>query len=85
MSATVGMVDPWGQVVRECEAGSLPEPSIALTYAFGLRQTPHERVFGFGDPEITAANVALERRFGADGRERVKGLAWKILRGEVAP
>ena len=84
---TTGMVDPWGQIVRECGAGNLPWKSVALTYAFGIRQSETD-----GEDGLRAANVAIRERFKTDkdptglkALERVKTLAWQYVRGEKTP
>lgn len=84
--ATVGMVDPLGQVVRECEGGRLPWKSVALTYAFALRQTfPGSAPGGLCSPEWKTANEAVMARFGPKGLAKVKDLAWAYLEGRKTP
>ena len=84
-STTTGMVDPFGQVVRECQAGNLTAKQVALTYAFGIRQDVR-------DPGITAANEAIRERFktradpnGYKALERLKNLAWDYVNGRKSP
>ena len=78
------MIDPWGQVVRECQAGNLPWKSVALTYAFGLRQDT--------TGNCKPANKAIRERFktpkdptGIKALERVKNLAWAYVEGRKSP
>lgn len=73
----VGMVDPLGQIVRECEAGNLPRKSVAMTMAFALRQ---ER---FPSPEWDRALLAVRARFGADGDAWIRRRAWAYANGEM--
>lgn len=84
METITGMVDPLGQIVRECEAGNVPRKSVALTYAFGLRQE--------AGADWTAANEAIRARFRSDidptgikALEKVKNLAWDYLEGRKTP
>lgn len=73
----IGIVDPWGQVVRECEAGNLGRRSIAMTYAFGLRQD-------IGNKDgIAAANAALGKRFKVKTIEWIKVRAWAYHEGRI--
>ncbi len=82
----MGMVDPTGQIVRECEAGRLPWRSIALTYAFAIRQ------MALADAGFRPANEAICKRFATpkdpDGRralDRIKTLAWAFVDGSKDP
>jgi hypothetical protein len=84
METITGMVDPLGQIVRECEAGNVAWKSVALTYAFGLRQEPKA--------DWTAANEAIRARFKSDkdptgikALEKVKNLALDYLEGRKTP
>ena len=79
------MVDPLGQIVRECEAGNVSWKGVALTYAFGLRQEG-------GNAEWKPANEAIRARFKSDkdptgikALEKVKKLAWDYVQGRKTP
>lgn len=75
---TITMADPWGQVVRECEAGNVSQKSVAMTYAFGLRDEP------FGGPTsdaIRAANLAIVARWNPKALARIKDMAWGYVQG----
>lgn len=72
---TVGMVDPLGQIVRECEAGNLPRKSVAMTMAFALRQ---ER---FPSPGWDRALLAVRARFGEEGDAWIRRRAWEYAEG----
>jgi hypothetical protein len=81
----IGMVDPLGQIIMECTDGRLPAKSIALTYAFALRQEPKGSNFG-------PANQAIRTRFKTDkdpdglkALGRIKALAWAYVEGRKQP
>lgn len=81
----IEMVDPLGQIVSECESGNLPEKSIALTYAFAIRQEPATADFG-------PANAAIRARFKTDkdpdglkALVRIKNLAWAYAEERKSP
>lgn len=75
---TVGMVDPLGQVVRECAyVPKMTQKGIALTYAFALRQ---DVTADFG-----AANRAIIATYGVKGLNRIKALAWDYASGKRQP
>jgi hypothetical protein len=71
----VEMVDPLGQIVRECANKALTQRSVAMTYAFAIRQESPT------DPRWRVANEALVARWGERGRDQVKGMAWKLVNG----
>jgi hypothetical protein len=76
---TIGMVDPLGQIIRECAyTPKLPQKSIALTYAFALRQEGMNADYG-------PANRAIVATYGAKALNRIKTLAWKYASGEKQP
>jgi hypothetical protein len=84
------MVDPFGQVVRECAYKPRPtQKSIALTYAFGLRQDVFPRIaLGGGTldvPGVGRANEAIIAAFGAKAHDKIKALAWAYAMGEKQP
>jgi len=81
---TIGMLDPRGQVVKECQDGNIPKKSIALTYAFAIRQESRA--------DFTAANAAIRARFATakdpDGSKAliwIKELAWAYVEGRKSP
>lgn len=82
-----GMVDPWGQIVRECKAGNLPWKSVALTLAFAIRQTSPARLAQMDPPdlEIAGAISAIGERYGSNVREKIKKLAWDYVGGRKVP
>jgi hypothetical protein len=76
---TIGMVDPLGQIVRECACTpKLPQKSIALTYAFALRQEGMDADYG-------PANRAIVATYGDRALNRIKTLAWQYATGERQP
>lgn len=81
----IGMVDPLGQIVRECEAGNVAWKSIALTYAFAIRQDD-------GKSSWKPANEAICARFksekdpeGMKALIKIKNLAWDYVHGRKSP
>lgn len=85
VTIVIGMVDPIGQIVRECEARNVAWKSIALTYAIAIRQEGAK-----GD--WPSANMAIRERFksekdptGIKALERVKNLAWAYVEGRKSP
>lgn len=75
---SVGMVDPLGQIVRECGyTPKMTQKGIALTYAFALRQDM-EADFG-------PANRAIVATYGVKALDRIKSLAWDYASGRKAP
>lgn len=81
---TIEMVAPLSQIVDECKAGNVPAKSIALTYAFAIRQEPKA---DYGE-----ANMAICKRFKTDkdptgmkALERIKNLAWAYVEGRKKP
>ena len=73
----MGMVDPRGQIVRDCAGPKLPRKSIALTYAFAIRQ---ERTQSF-----KAANEAIIAVYGVKGLDWIKNRAWAYVEGRITP
>ena len=73
------MVDPLGQVVRECGYPKITQKSVALTYAFAIRQEPFEH------PNWRTANQAIIDKFGIKGLSRIKTLAWAYVSGNKNP
>lgn len=71
---TAGIVDPLGQIVRECADPAINRRSVAMTYAFALRQ----KVVGYGP-----ANRAIIERFGEKGLQWIKRRAWAYCDGTV--
>lgn len=72
----VTMVDPLGQIVREIADPAVTQKSIALTYAFAIRQQ---------EANFSAANRAIVDRWGARGLSRIKNLAWDYVAGRKSP
>lgn len=79
------MFDPRGQIVHECKAGLLTWKSIALTYAFAIRQ---EGITA----DYSAANAAIKERFKSakdpDGEKtlaKIKKLAEDYVAGRKKP
>lgn len=73
---SIEMVAPLSQIVDECKAGNVPARSLAVTYAFAIRQEPATADFG-------PANAAIRERFktnkdldGLKALNRIKNLAW---------
>ena len=87
-----GMVDPLGQIVRECEAGNVAWKSVALTYAFAIRQEPAANTAEWNVAGWKAANLAIRERFksekdpeGLKTLIKIKDLAWAYLEGRKTP
>lgn len=72
---TVGMVDPWGQIVRERAAKGITRKSVAMTYAFGLRQDINDTA------GIKAANEAIVARWSPAALNWIKERAWAYAEG----
>lgn len=82
---TVEMVDPLGQVVRECAYKPRPaRKSIALTYAFALRQEVPVQG-SVCPPAWRAANEAILAAYGPKGLAAIKELAWAYAEGRKVP
>lgn len=69
------MLNPLAQIVDECQAGDLDRRSVAMTYAFVLRQCP--------DVDRTAAHEAIAARFGAANLEWIKTRASAYHTGKI--
>lgn len=75
----ISMVDPWGQVVRECAAKNINRRSVAMTYAYGLRQEPFDG--STASPKIRAANEAIVARWSPAALAWIKQRAWEYVEG----
>ena len=75
----IEMVDPWGQVVRECAAKGVSRRSVAMTYAFGLRQEPFDG--STASPAIRDANKAIVARWSPAALAWIKQRAWDYVEG----
>ena len=72
----IEMHDPQGVILRELEDHRITQASVALTYAFCMRQ--------LGDrADWPAINAAIQRRWkGRTALTRIKEMAWKRLEGK---
>ena len=68
---TITMHDPQGQLLTELGCKGITQDSIALTYAFILRQEPRAADW----PRLNAAIMA--RWKGKSALKRIKKKAWK--------
>lgn len=68
----IEMLDVEGVIENEIKLG-IPQKSIALTYAFGLRSS--------GKVDWKRINNALIAKFGQRGLARIKARAWRLYEG----
>jgi hypothetical protein len=68
----VELVNPVDLIFRDLADGRVTQESVAITYAFIMRQEP--------DADWWRINAAICRRWkGATALERVKRMAWKRM------
>jgi hypothetical protein len=63
-------------IENEIEQG-IPQKSIALSYAFGLRASTQ--------PDWARINKAILAKFGKTGLNRIKTRAWRLYEGKELP
>lgn len=76
---TSELADPATQIERECET-DLKRRSLALTYAFAIRQIP-----ATDGASWARINTAIREKFGAKGAEWIKTRAWAYVDGTIQP
>ncbi len=77
MATIIEMVDPQKVILRELASGMHSQKSIALTYAFVMRQEGESA-------DYRTINSAIMARW-PKGLERVKKMAWKFMREGIVP
>jgi hypothetical protein len=67
------MIDCTGTIIRAVEAG-LPQKEIGWDYGQAMRS----EAAGVDNPDWSAINGAILKRWKMSGLERIKKIAWKI-------
>lgn len=74
----VTLADPTGTIERECADKVFTQKSVALTYVLAMSAEQH------GVPvDWKRANAAIRSRWSLSGLERVKKMAWKMVRDKA--
>lgn len=73
------LVDPATQIENECKT-DLKRRSLALTYAFAIRQIP-----ATDGASWARINTAIREKFGTKGAEWIKTRAWAYVDNTIHP
>lgn len=76
----VEMVNPQRVILEEIAAPQFTRDSVALTYAFCLRQS-----FGGADIDFRTINRAILDRWSPSALDHIKARAWGLYFGRSAP
>lgn len=73
MMITVSLCRPTQTILDELKYPEITQKSVALTYALAIRSRE--------DADWEKVNQAIIARWSQSGLERVKRMAWKIVKG----
>lgn len=73
MTITVSLCRPTQTILDELKHPEIKQRSVALTYALAIRS--------HGETDWEKVNQAIITRWSRAGLERIKKMAWKIVRG----
>lgn len=81
---TVEMIGVQDTILRECADPGMKRKDIALTYAFGLRQSVMSAA-ATKEIDWHAVNRAILERWSMAGLKYIKELAWAYAEGKKTP